>query len=279
MMTDAQESAWTPERPTPDVEVSRTYWSDRIGMKEGDVRKLVERLVAIGRATVTHPGDRRSTKRIRLLVDIGDPVAAAKLPPSFPRASPAHGQPETPGTSESDRASPELPPSFPQKELTSAFSIEPASESTHAHGPASGPVCVEPEPQLPLLALPAPKPVDLEAAWTALTAWTPKPAAWKLTADRRKHLTARIADHGEATVYRVAEWVRTSEHDRATFLRGHGDVDTLLRPGKFATYAAMSAGPAPAAKVNGRPVVDYMGGFAELRELREQEAQQRGQLS
>jgi len=138
---------------------------------------------------------------------------------------------------------------------------------THT-APASGPVCVEPEPQLTLLTLPAPKPVDLEAAWTALTAWTPKPAAWKLTAERRKHLTARIADHGEATVYRVAEWVRTSEHDRAAFLRGHGDVDTLLRPGKFATYAAMSAGPAPAAKVNGRPVApSYADTRREIEEM------------
>jgi hypothetical protein len=140
--------------------------------------------------------------------------------------------------------------------LTTENNEEPRN---HGDAPASGTLFVfaKPEPPTPqALALPAPKQptTNLEALWSALTAWTPKPAAWKLTAERRKHLAARVADHGEATVYRVAEWVRTSQHDRAAFLRGHGDVDTLLRPSKFATYAAFSEGPVQQPVRNGRPV-------------------------
>lgn len=139
----------------------------------------------------------------------------------------------------------------------------------HTEAPASGLFALlKPEPPAPEPppALPAPKPsTDYEALWTALTAWTPKPGAWKLTAERRKHLAARVKDHGEAAVYRVAEWVRTSNHERAVFLRDRGDVATLLRREKFDIYAAMSAGPAPQpAARNGRPVVDYIGGLAEL---------------
>lgn len=88
---------------------------------------------------------------------------------------------------------------------------------------------------------------DLSGLWGDLVAFTPKPAAWKLTEKRRAHLQQRIASHDVATVERVAEWVRTSSHERARFLRERGDPDTLLRPEKFDTYAAMSAGPAPRA--------------------------------
>jgi hypothetical protein len=143
-------------------------------------------------------------------------------------------------------------------------------------------VFAKPEPPTPqTLALPAPKQptTNLEALWSALTAWTPKPAAWKLTAERRKHLAARVADHGEATVYRVAEWVRTSQHDRAAFLRGHGDVDTLLRPSKFATYAAFSDGPAQQATRNGRPVApSYADTLRELEEMERAAALRNGAM-
>jgi hypothetical protein len=86
---------------------------------------------------------------------------------------------------------------------------------------------------------------DLTALWSALVAFTPKPSAWKLTPKRRAQLQQRVAAYDVATVERVAEWVRTSNHHRAQFLRGHGDPNTLLRPGNFDTYAAMSASPAP----------------------------------
>lgn len=76
--------------------------------------------------------------------------------------------------------------------------------------------------------------------WTLLTAWTPKPGAWRLTSERTKHLKARIAEFDEATVERVARWATVSSHDRARFLRERGDVDTLLRRENFAKYAAMS---------------------------------------
>lgn len=87
---------------------------------------------------------------------------------------------------------------------------------------------------------------DLTALWSALVAWTPKPGAWKLTEQRRKHLRARIADHDVETVERVALWVATSADDRAVFLRKRNDPDTLLRRERFDTYAGMSTQTAPA---------------------------------
>jgi len=103
------------------------------------------------------------------------------------------------------------------------------------------------EAPAPAVAERAPRGPDLAGLWGDLVAFTPKPAAWKLTDKRRAHLQQRIAAHDVATVERVAEWVRTSSHERARFLRERGDPDTLLRPEKFDTYAAMSAGPAPRA--------------------------------
>lgn len=85
-------------------------------------------------------------------------------------------------------------------------------------------------------------PDALSPLWSALTAFAKSPEAWKLTAERRKHLAARVREFDAATVLRVAEWVRLSTHERAKFLRERGDVKTLLRPENFATYAALSAG-------------------------------------
>ena len=79
--------------------------------------------------------------------------------------------------------------------------------------------------------------------WAALVAWMPRPGAVKLTPARRKHLEKRVQEHGEGAVLEVATWVHTSTHDRARFLRDRGDVDTLLRPEKFANYLGMSQQP------------------------------------
>jgi hypothetical protein len=96
---------------------------------------------------------------------------------------------------------------------------------------------------------PAPPPDPLPDLWAALTAWTPKPAAWKLTPQRAKHLRARLGEHGQDAILAVATWVRESPHDRAGFLRQRGDVDTLLRPEKFATYLAFAATPTTTAAI------------------------------
>lgn len=226
-MTRAQDAAWTPERPEPGVDVGRTFWSERTGLPEGRVRALVARLVEHGRAVVVHPGDRTRTKRIRLIVDVGAPNVTHQ-PTHQPSTD--HEQPPMPVVDGIYQPSTNLPPTDPPQriEIPPTKTMQPSSNTD-----------VRPT-------------VDLDHLWAALTAFTPKPGAWKLTPERRKHLAARVADHGEAAVYRVAEWVRTSPHDRAVFLRDRGDVTTLLRPEKFATYAAFSDGPAQRTPRNDR---------------------------
>jgi hypothetical protein len=80
----------------------------------------------------------------------------------------------------------------------------------------------------------------LSDLWMQLTAWTPSPGQWKLTDRRKQHIRARVKQHGEDAVRDVAAWVRTSNHERADFLRKRGDVDTLLRDEKFSTYLAFA---------------------------------------
>lgn len=84
---------------------------------------------------------------------------------------------------------------------------------------------------------PAPDPID--EAWTALVAWTPKPAAWKLSPARRTSIKKLVKQHGIDAIHTVARWM-TSDHDRARFLRERGDADTLIRPANFATYLALA---------------------------------------
>jgi hypothetical protein len=95
----------------------------------------------------------------------------------------------------------------------------------------------------PVLSLVEPDP--LPDLWARLTSAIP--GAWKLTPSRRTQLRARVDEHGIATVERVAAWLH-SGHERARFLVERGDVDTVIRASKFATYAAMSAAPMPTAR-------------------------------
>ena len=85
----------------------------------------------------------------------------------------------------------------------------------------------------------------LTGLWSALTAFTKSPGAWRLDPKRRAALAARVKEYDEATVLRVARWVNESSHDRARFLKERGDVKTLIRPENFATYAALSDGWTP----------------------------------
>ena len=97
----------------------------------------------------------------------------------------------------------------------------------------------------------------LTGLWSALTAFTKSPGAWKLDPKRRAALAARVKEYDEATVLRVARWVNESSHDRARFLKERGDVKTLIRPENFATYAALSDGwtPGTAASTGSRSEV------------------------
>jgi hypothetical protein len=84
MLMRAQDSAWSPSNPCPSVAVSRSYWSGKCGLTEGAFRQFIDRLVEAGRATVEHPGDRRTAKRIRFLVDCGPPPVQQTSPPTSP---------------------------------------------------------------------------------------------------------------------------------------------------------------------------------------------------
>jgi hypothetical protein len=164
------------------------------------------------------------------------------------------GTPESPGTPKSPPTpvgdfTPPLGGDFtpPWGEISGT---NPVSESRHLN-----PVSESDQEGAPATAVAerARRGPDLAGLWGELVAFTPKPGAWKLTDKRRAHLQQRIAAHDVATVERVAEWVRTSSHERARFLRDRGDPDTLLRPEKFDTYAAMSAGPAPSIPTRATP--------------------------
>ena len=109
LMARMQDAAWSPSNPTPSIEVGRTYWSERTGMTEGNVRRLIDRLVDAGRAVLVHPGDRRTTKRIRLVVDI-QAAPAESLPPTFPPTFPPTTDTVQPAQS-ADSANPAANPS------------------------------------------------------------------------------------------------------------------------------------------------------------------------
>lgn len=85
--------------------------------------------------------------------------------------------------------------------------------------------------------------MDENAIWSALCAFLPADRRRALTGARRDRLRARVAEHGAEAVVRVGRWVAESKHERASFLRARGDVDTLLWRSKFQAYAEFSMEP------------------------------------
>jgi len=78
---------------------------------------------------------------------------------------------------------------------------------------------------------------EAEELFSLLAGASPATAALRLTPKRRGSLEARVSEHGANAVRLVASWVAAGQHPRARFLRDeHGDVNTLLRPEKFAEY-------------------------------------------
>ena len=63
-----------------------------------------------------------------------------------------------------------------------------------------------------------------------------KPNALVLGESRKKALKARISEFGEEDVVKVTRWIYTSHHNRATFVREKGTLDTILRASKFPQY-------------------------------------------
>ena len=74
----------------------------------------------------------------------------------------------------------------------------------------------------------------------------PGARALKLTPARRRHLKARISEHGPEAVVEVWRWALTSSASRAVFLREQGFVrpDTLHRASKFPSYLDLAREPA-----------------------------------
>ena len=74
----------------------------------------------------------------------------------------------------------------------------------------------------------------------------PGARALKLTPARRRHLKARISEHGPEAVVAVWRWALTSSASRAAFLREQGFVrpDTLHRASKFPGYLDLAREPA-----------------------------------
>lgn len=128
LMTRRQDSRWTRENPEPDIEVSRAYWTGPTGLSEWELRRFVDRLIKGGRARVTHPGDRKAARRIRLLVDVAAPSESPEPSPNPPRT---HRQQETPGTFDSHEPSPNPPRTLPPEGLDSTLppsTIDPVVE-------------------------------------------------------------------------------------------------------------------------------------------------------
>ena len=171
------------------------------------------------------------------------PTPVRETPPSggHPRQTDT-GVPETPHPRQADTPPPSgrhpTPVRLTGEGTKEAIREQTKEQTTHEHGPvaaagADGRARVG--CGVPL--------AELDRLWSRVVAFTTKPGAWKLTDARRKHLRARIADHGVEAVEHVADWVRSAPHDRAAFLRQRGDPDTLLRPEKFSTYLGMCQQP------------------------------------
>lgn len=254
LMMRRQDQRWTKADPFPDVEVGRSYWSARTGLSEWDVRKFVDRLVAGGRAVVTHPGDRKTTRRIRLLVDMRERGVSTNLPPT-------HEQPQTPNTGEIHQPSTNLPPqgseSDFQIQIPDQIPPTPRGVTEDEDGPrddraahaAAGAHPQSPNPERPAPLAPAPRRArgraagsgdhveDLDELFSLLAQASPHTRGQGLTDDRRRALQARIREHGADSIRTVAAWIAAGADKRARFLRDeHGDVTTLLRPTKFPDY-------------------------------------------
>ena len=63
-----------------------------------------------------------------------------------------------------------------------------------------------------------------------------KPEQLVLGKARKKALCSRISEYGAEQVVAVARWIYTSRHERATFVREHGTLDTVFRASKFPQY-------------------------------------------